>query len=519
MHPSISAHSFLSSSLRRKRSESEFEGGSRGSSVVISGRRVSYTSLIESSEYPYSNHHVPNHHRRHGSTTASSESDHDDSREKERQLVIAASIVATTSSSTTRNQLRSSRSRTRAASISAAYGNPCSNNGMDIANGNIRNFPSSYSDYQLFTGRKPRPLSLPPSVPPLLGGCGSLGGSTTSLYQQRENPFVTASPIGNRSYSSATRTSGGSGNTRKIPDGHITSSSKLPSSYTQKFPVSYFTPEPVTSSHHQRLHKNGTKMSSGNSNDSNGGIRSATGNNSAATSSLLYSSEHDVSSSSGTIGPSTSLYQSSKCLSYSFHGHPVNGNELSSNSPSGGSRSISDDASPGSGSLKIPNCSSHSGNSTGNNTNNNGNSNRIPEPGGDDDEEEDDRLIEELSDKTKSNGDINNTSQYNLDGGSSSKESTCSSAGTASVTTTTTKLACNSSCINSGKTNRRSAMSSSKSFTHASFYTGDSSMSNTLPRAGKHNVIHKSSEQLALFLDILSSQEKFVKVGSSTVIL
>lgn len=527
MHSSISVHSFLSSSLRRKRNESELDGGSRSnSSSVISGRRVSYTALVGgSSEYPYANHyHHPHPHRRSASTTvASSESDHDEFKEEDRQFGTLPTAVGGRTLSLSpsgRSQLRSGRSRTRALSLSStsqSYGNPNgSSKGTDIANGNIRNdIPSSYSDYQLFTGRKPRPLSLPPSVSSLLGN----GHYKASSVQHMS---VNASPIGNRSLSLSTRNTVSSGDgvgRGNIPDGHISSTSKLPSSYTQKFPVSYSTPEPLYST---RKKMSGSNSSSSiNSYSGNGCIKNTcrniskngdggVGSKTVTTSSFCSSSEQDLSSE--TFSPPPSLYQSAKCQSYSFHGHPVNGNncnELGSYSPSGGSRSISDDTSPGSESLKVQNKNNnnsasnsinHENNCKSSNAENNGNfnvpqglfgkesSSRIS------DNDDGSKVDNNLSGDTATSNQLHT---LNKEANSSSKESISS-----------IKVVFNKSSFR-----RSGAMSSSKSFTHASFFAEETCLSNTLPRIGKNKGIHRSSEQLALFLDILSSQEKFVKVG------
>lgn len=533
MHSSISVHSFLSSSLRRKRSESELDGGGgsrSNSSSVISGRRVSYTSLVGgSSEYPYANHyHHPHSHLRSSSTTvASSESDHDDFKEEDRQFGILPTAIGGRTLSLSpsgKSQLRSGRSRTRALSSSSAsqsYANPNgSSKGTDIANGNIRNdIPSSYSDYQLFTGRKPRPLSLPPSVSSLLGN----GHSRASPAQHM---FANASPVGSRSLSLSTGnnvSSGGGVSRGNIPDGHITSTTKLPSSYTQKFPVSYSTPEPLISSRKKMSGSNSSSCinaySSGNrcvkntcrsvSKSSDGGVGSKTVTNS----SFCSSSEQNLSSE--TFSPPPSLYQSTKCQSYSFHGHPVNGNncnDLGSYSPSGGSRSISDDTSPGSESLKIQNKNSINATNSSINHENNGKSSNAENNGNFDIGQG--TFSKESSSKIKDNDDSSNKVDNNLSGDTSTsnqlhtlnKEASSSSKESIS----SIKVVFNKSSFR-----RSGAMSSSKSFTHASFFAEETCLSNTLPRIGKNKGVHRSSEQLALFLDILSSQEKFVKVGFS----
>lgn len=485
MHSSISFHSFLTASLRRKRSESDPDSGSSSNNArngaLIAGRRVSYTSLVGSSEYPYANQHYRRSATHNNIAASSTDSDRNDFTDgiKKLSLPTAGTPVSSSPCNTSqiRGQLRSSRSRTRASlSSSNSYGNPNGTNGTDISNGNMRNFPSSYSDYQLFTGRKPRPLSLPPSVSSILG-------SSSTTTSPAHHLLVNSSPIGNRTLSCSSKPENNinGSNGRKIPSGHITSSSKLPSSYTQKFPVSYFTPEPVIA-----------ERSSSASNDSGkgGGCSSAlrralsTGRGSAKSVTPFGSNSEQDLTTDGFV-PFPSLYQSSKCFSYSFHGHPVPCSNDSSNSPSGGSRSTSDDTSPGSGSLRLQINKGFS------NLKSNGNDKESCVPPEYSSRISDD---ESICHNSKSSG-LDETNQFRANE-SSSKESISSSI----------KVVFNKSSF------RGSAMSSSKSFTHASFFTEETCLSNTLPRMGKNKGIHRSSEQIALFLDILSSQEKFVKV-------
>jgi len=297
---------------------------------------------------------------------------------------------------------------------------------------------TSPSDSHLFSGRKPRPLSLPPNGIPRYSVATSLPYAAVSSSASSTGDFFCNDNNHNQSKSK-----------------YISDEARKSPAYTQKFPVSYSTPG-ISS-----LYENISRL------------KQKTGDNNTADPLIIpdhvkrsVNSERNLSymTSSSSIrlqNDNNNLYKSNECPRYSFHSLPISDrSDLYSRSIS--FSKIEDDHATKKRNVYASLATSSS-------------------------------LVQKGSQISPSLVDLND-GKYEVYRHQDNSQLRRSGS---------LKLSRNNG---RGSIGSAFAMSSSRSFTNGSTWAD---VCNTLPRSGKQ----KSGEQLALFLDIMTTQERFVKVS------
>jgi hypothetical protein len=321
---------------------------------------------------------------------------------------------------------------------------PASDPHKNFRNRNRTMLQSSPSDSHLFSGRRPRPLSLPPNGIPRLSSSNSTSASFSTHYRYKES-YLDNSCDNNNSK----KLMSSSGNNLDV--------ARKSAAYTQKFPISYSTPglsnfckssqEKLTITHQKRAN----------------GVDSTRRLESNVVDSTFTTNATPVIQ----LQRANSVYKSSECPRYSFHSLPVRNNSNKHNNL----------------------CSSRDGlGMTNLEFNSNGSSSvYIHQNNNNNDTEQTFKKMRSPMSSLLSN-----------DGKGMGKM--------ANGRDNSSQLQRSGSLKLSRSRNSAFAMSNSRSFTNGSSWAD---VCNTLPRSGKQ----KSGEQLALFLDIMSTQERFVKVS------
>lgn len=307
-------------------------------------------------------------------------------------------------------------------------------------------FPSSRSDYNLFTGRKPRPLSLPP------GRLTSYNWALTHNKNNNNYCGTSINDVDNHHYqylcTEVDNLEKKLQSSLLFPqiDCDNNNVNFISSAYRRKFPISYSTPG--LSSIDQSMKYGDTSTSPYAVAVNINGSNSSTNSLGCPQEGVKNGNRYGKLPGSGIgLQKSEKLYKSTKCPRYSFHGLPID-NNIPTPTPNGNGSTESDQ------SIHVKRRS---------------------------------RLSLSLSD-------------YKFE--PSSTTGYLQRCGSLRVQKPS-KLINPNYC----------GLTTSKSFTNGSetdnIDENWDDLSNTLPRSGRP----KSNEHLTLFFDILSTQEKFVKVG------